>query len=179
MTSPIDFLAGGVLNQYGLSLSFGGLLVVSQIGTPGAQALRVDARLLNDLELELGDLVAENSLETALLLSLFTDARATDEEIARHGGADPRGFWGDELATVSGDEYGSKLWLLEREIQTTEVLNRAREYAVAATRWIIDDGIARSIDIVAEYPRPTYLAIGATIARGASTERFAFVWGGI
>ena len=187
--SPIDLVTGGIINQSGLSLTTHGLLILQAgSGAAGAidESLRVDARLVfdpltlaADVALFEGDLEKENGLGTALLLSLFTDARANDEELARYGGNDPRGFWGDELAAFDGDAWGSKLWLLEREVATTETLNRAREYAAAATDWIVLDGIAESIVIDAAYLQRTFLALGVSVKRGGADERFAYVWGGI
>ena len=73
------------------------------------------------------DLLADDGLETAVLLSLFSDRRAREEEIPP-GQTWRRGWWGDLLADDQ-DQIGSKLWLLEREKQSPTVLVRA------ATLW--------------------------------------------
>jgi len=168
MSSPFDFVTEGLIQ------SSQGLLVLSDVD---ARVLFDPFQLVGDLVQDAGDLEADNGMMSALLMSLFCDRRATAEELARHGGSDPRGFWGDGLTLFDGDRWGSGLWLLEREIQTPETLNRAREYALEATAWLIEDGIARSVEVEARYPVRSYLGLGLTIERGAQSERFAFVWG--
>lgn len=188
MTSPLDIAMGGLGQASGLSLATGGLLVLREFTPFGAPVVgevpKVDVRLLfdgqaldGDVLLASGDLVEENSLQTALLLSLFTDRRATPEQLQRFGGDNPRGWWGDADATVPGDAFGSHLWLLEREIELQETLNRAREYGEQAVEWIIEDGLAESIAVVAAYPQRGVLALQVTPERARGTrERFAFVW---
>lgn len=189
MTSPMDFLTGGLEQASGLSLTTGGLLVLTDVSgipgaSPGASRARIDARLLfdpdtadADLALADGDLVPENSLGTALILSLFCDRRVSEDELARHGGDDARGWWGDSLAPIDGDEWGSKLWLLQREKQTTDTLARAREYAQQALAWLIEDGICDAVNVAAEYPRRSLLGLVVEPVRArAPRERFAFVW---
>ncbi len=189
MTSPFDLLTGGLGQASGLSLTTGGLLVISEVfgvpGQPGAPSrARIDVRLVfdpesaaADLAIEGGDLAAESSLASALMLSLFTDARATDDELARFGGDDARGWWGDSLSDVDGDEYGSKLWLLQREKQTGETLARAKTYAEQALAWLISDGIADAVNVTAVYPRRSLLGLVVEPVRArAPRERYAYVW---
>lgn len=189
MSSPIDLLTGGLIDAGGLALTTGGLLVARQV-VPGAGAVftvppRVDVKILfdltdlldGDIALEDGDLVVENSLGSALLISLFTDRRADADELARFGGDDPRGWWADSLALVPGDECGSKLWLLQREKQTAETLQRAREYTEQALAWLIEDGICERVNVEALYPRDRLLGLIVEPVRARATnERFAFVW---
>lgn len=189
MTSPMDLLTGGLGQASGLSLTTGGLLVLSDVAgipgaVPGADIARIDVRLVYsadladaDLVLERGDLGIENGLASAILLSLFTDRRATDNELARFGGEDARGWWGDSLAEVEGDQFGSKLWLLQREKQTSETLVRARAYAQEALAWLIEDGIADSVAVDALYPRRSLLGLVVEPVRArAPRQRYAYVW---
>lgn len=99
----------------------------------------------NDFRIEFGDLMTGNELSTAVVMSLFTDGRAQPDDLIPDG-TDPRGWWADAL---DGERYGSRLWLLERANATAEVLSRAKGYAVEALQWLIDDGIAKSIDVAA------------------------------
>lgn len=190
--SAIDLLRRGLQQASGLSITTEGLLVVSDLSSAEATigGLRVDVQMVDAVSLEVdlqvadGDLVPELTLRTAIMLSLFSDRRATSEELVRFGGSDPRGYWGDLLATVPGDEWGSKLWLLEREKQTDETLNRAREYARDALLWLDEDGIAETVEIEAawmdrvdsRFPRG-FLGLGVSIEKPVQpNERFAFVW---
>jgi phage gp46-like protein len=183
----LDLVTRGLAQASGLSLTSGGLLVIRELPeAPGIQAAgrRVDARLVfdagelaADLALVAGDLEADNGLETALLLSLFTDARASDEELARFGDTDPRGWWGDSESEFQGDVFGSKLWLLAREKQTNETLNRARDYAQQALDWLREDGIAERVAVDALYPRRGVLGLIVEIERARMPrDRFAFVF---
>lgn len=117
---------------------------------------------LGDLTLD-GRLLAEDdTIQTAVILSLFTDRRADTADRLPANDADRRGWWGDAVADVAGDRIGSRLWLLVREKQTTETLNRAREYCQEALQWLIDDGHARHITVEVEWVRRGLL--GADIA---------------
>lgn len=101
-----------------------------------------------DLAVSSGDLESEEGLQTAIIISLFTDKRVTKDESL---GGGQRGWWGDALAEIVGDRIGSKLWLLEREKQTQETLTRAREYALESLQWLIDDEVASKLDVTASY----------------------------
>lgn len=190
MTSPLDLVSLGLGQASGLSLVSQGLLIVHEINpilVPGAGSApaKIDVRLRwdltaleSDVTLTAGDLEPENGLATALLLSLFTDAPASDEQLARFGGDDRHGWCLDSLAATPGDRYGSLLWLLQREAQTTENLNFAREAAEQATRWFVTDGVLDEVIVQAEYPQRGLLALQLELVRArAPRERFAFVWG--
>ena len=101
---------------------------------------------------EQNDLSVSYSLLTPILISLFTDARAADDDVLPDpGNGDQRGWWADSTNTdKQGDSVGSKLWLLEREKSTAEVLLRAEQYIRDALQWMLDEGIASSIDVVTE-----------------------------
>lgn len=122
-------------------------------------------------------LAEDDGLETAVVLSLFTDRRAEEDDALPGGGDDRRGFWGD----VPGDRIGSRLWLLHREKQTPAVLGRAQQYAREALTWLIDDGIASAVDVVASIPRGGILALEIGITRPANPPiryRFERFWSG-
>ena len=192
MSVVLDLLWHGFRQASGLSITSDGLLVIRQDTVAEAadedvrfaSGLRVDARLRFDpltLEADLairdGDLEGDRGLETALILSLFNDARCSVEELQRFGGEDRRGWWANTLAEIDDDEWGSKLWLLSREKQTPQTLLRAREYAQDALQWMVDDGIADAVNVEAVYPRRALLGLGVEIVRAKRPrERFAFVW---
>lgn len=83
-----------------------------------------------------------NPLPRAVIISLFSWRRANPDDNAPV----PMGWWGDTYPTVTGDRIGSRLWLLGREKITNETLNRARDYAIEALLWIVDDGVAARVD---------------------------------
>ena len=94
----------------------------------------VDADLLGD----------DDGLTTAVLVSLFTDARASLADLPA-GDTERRGWWGEQLDD-DDDRFGSLLWLLERAKLTAETLALAERYTRDALQWILDDGMAVSID---------------------------------
>lgn len=121
-----------------------------------------------DLQLgDLGALATDGAIETAVLLSLFTDREATAEEIASAGLDQQRGWWADsESVRPDGAVvYGSKLWLLAREKTTLATLRRAEGYALDALLWLRDRGIASKITVTASRPRLGWLALEVVITR--------------
>lgn len=139
------------------------------------------ASLQADLTVSGGDLVADTSLRTAVLLSLFLDRRANDDDDLPDEAADRRGWWGDAYAEEDGDHIGSRLWLLQAEKQLPAVLVRAKEYAEEALDWLKTDGIVKAVDVTAEFTRPEMLGLLIVLTRPDGTRvqyRFANVWGG-
>ncbi len=130
-----------------------------------------------DLAFDGALLTAEAGLYTAVLHSLFTDRAAKADDLLPWGSADRRGWWGDVLARVDGDQYGSRLWLLSREKQTPETLARAREYAEEALAWLVTDGYASSVSVAAEWTRPGTLGmvISLKLADG-QTQAFSLAY---
>ncbi|MCL2430286.1 MAG: phage GP46 family protein [Alphaproteobacteria bacterium] len=82
-------------------------------------------------------------LETAVLISLFSDARADDDDRLPGSADDKRGWWAGPI--------GSRLWLLTREKSTNDVRLRARDYCREALAWMIEDQVADQIDVSAEW----------------------------
>lgn len=66
-----------------------------------------------DLVFADGDLVVDESLVPAVLVSLLTDRRAEASDVLPDGSSDRRGWWADAYLE-GGDRYGSRLWLLDR-----------------------------------------------------------------
>ena len=129
-------------------------------------AITQDSNGQFDIALGDYDLTSDQGLRTAVLISLFTDRRADDDDQLPDGSNDRRGYWGDSYPDIDGDELGSRLWLLSREKQTTDVLIRAREYCQEALQWLIDDGIASTVEVDNEWLRQGVMAIYITITRG-------------
>lgn len=143
-------------------------------------ALRLDPDTgIGDFILKDGALALDQGLETAVIISLFADARAAADDVLPQAGGDRRGWWGDAVATIDGDVTGSKLWLLERSKITADVPVRAQGYAAAALAWLTADRIAGSVAAVAEAQRPQTLALAVEITRptGPDRQRFDYVWG--
>jgi phage gp46-like protein len=102
----------------------------------------------SDLSIVDSDLASDRGLETAMILSLFTDRRADDDDVPPSGDpTDRRGWWADELGQIAGDKLGSRLWLLDRSKRTSDTLLRAKGYVVEALEWMIADQVASVIDV--------------------------------
>ena len=130
-----------------------------------------------DLALAGFDLATDDGLKTAVIISLFTDARALDDDTLPDGAADPRGWWGDGFADVDGDRIGSRLWLLRRAKRTADTLPRAVEYAEEALAWLVDDAVASSVAVTAEWLGDSGLALTVEIIRPSGlSAQFLFVW---
>ena len=120
------------------------------------------------------DLQADDGLETAIILSLFTDARVREDELPS-GHTWRRGWWGDAVDDEP-DTTGSKLWTLRRSKATQEVLVRARAFCRDALRWMIRDGVAIAVNVQTNYPRPGTMQILVEVVEPDRTRReFQFV----
>jgi phage gp46-like protein len=124
-----------------------------------------DSQHSADLAIELNDLVQDGGLETAVMLSLFLDRRSDDGDELPPGDTDRRGWWADAEPVVEGDRIGSRLWLLDREIATQSVVDRAVTYAREALQWLLDDKVASSLEVAAEIPRRGMIGLVVTIYR--------------
>lgn len=132
-----------------------------------------------DIATSEADLLTDDGLETALIMSLFTDRRVSVDEDLPASETDRRGWWGDVVPVVPGDIIGSRLWLLAREKQLADVITRAKEYAAEAVQWLIDDKVAQRVDVVAESTKPGQLDIQVTVYRplgDAVQFKFDYAW---
>jgi phage gp46-like protein len=126
-------------------------------------------------------LASDDGLDTAIIISLFTDARAQAGDVTP-AKDDLRGWWGDDYAAVPGDRIGSRLWLLTRRKQLNAVLNEAKSYAEEALRWLVRDNIASRVIVVASIPRPEVLGLEISIVRPQGQPvryRFETLWASI
>lgn len=124
------------------------------------------------------DLLADDGLETAVLLSIALDRRADDDD-GLADDADPKGWWGDSYADTPGDRIGSKLWLLKREKQLPSVALKVQEYAEQALQWLIDDGVASGVVCDAEWIADYTLGLTVTISRPNKKpfiRKYQYVW---
>jgi phage gp46-like protein len=84
-------------------------------------------------------------LETAVLLSIFCDARAgISDDI--HAGSDRRGWWAEAYFDAP-DTWGSDLWQVVTRKATADTLVFAQRACERALEWLIDDGICRQVDV--------------------------------
>jgi phage gp46-like protein len=103
-------------------------------------------------------LALEDGLQTAVIISLFTDSRADRDAVLPLNQADRRGWVGDEFMGdapgARADAWGSALWLVYISKVTPDVLERARFAAQEALAWLVRDGIASRVVATAQWAGP-------------------------
>lgn len=124
------------------------------------------------------DLATDPGLETAVIISLFTDNRAGEHDELPATETDRRGWWGNDYEE-GAEEIGSKLWLLRREKQMTSVVRRAEEYARESLRWMIRDRVASGVKVTGSIPRTGWLHLQIDITRPDGRNlnlKYAYNW---
>lgn len=135
-------------------------------------ALRPDTNGIYDVAIANGDLVADDGLETSLIVSILSDARADESQVPQPESR--RGWIGDLVATVPGYQYGSLLWLLEQARLTRDTLAQAENNARAALNWMIEDGLVQAIDVIASRQDGALILDVTMTSPDGSTIRKAF-----
>jgi len=130
-----------------------------------------------DLQLADSDLLTDDSLLTAVIISLFTDRQAEPGDELPAGGNDRKGWWGDATlpATLAGgkDKIGSRLWLIKREKQLPSVLVRIKDYAEEALAWLVTDGHAKAVAVTATAPARGMWLLSVRITRREGEQSYS------
>lgn len=139
----------------------------------------VDDRI--DMLLVPSDIAGDDGLETSVIISLFSDARATPDMFdAIDNDGDLRGFWGD--VTSPDDSTGSLLWTMKRSKQLTSTLAKAKGYCQIALQWLINDKVADRVDVRTSYLAPAsgVMIIEVDVYRPGSANpvqyRYGYEW---
>lgn len=126
------------------------------------------------------DLERDDGLQTAVIISLFTDRRASPEQIPVELPQDDlRGYWGDIANATPSDQTGSLLWLLAREKQLPQILGRAQQYCREALAWMVEDLVATRVEVTAEFVAQGWMLILVDIFRPTGSPvryRFNYEW---
>lgn len=109
-----------------------------------------------DIALGAYDVATDDGLRTSVQLSLFLDRRAEDDDAVEDD--DRRGWHADP-------RRGSRLWLLARAKETPDTLARAKTYTEEALAWLVEDGVARSVTVEAEWIGRGRIGLRVTIER--------------
>jgi len=140
--------------------------ILLAFGTPGA-----------DLAVASGDLLTDNGLLTAVVVSLFTNRQAEPGDELPAGETDRQGWWADATLprlTGASDKIGSRLWLLRREKQLPEVVARAREYATEALQWLLTERRVDGLTVTATVPERGHLQLQVALEVDGATQLSAF-----
>jgi len=148
-------------------------------------AIRYDTdRRRFDLALLTGEtptIQTDHGLETAVNAALFTDGRAREDDVLPDG-TDRRGFWGEAWPSVGGVKLGSRLWLLDREIITSQTVARVREYGTEALQFLTKIGVAQSavFDAVRDRNAGRWVISGHAVIKRPTGQiferRYADIW---
>ena len=114
-----------------------------------------------------GDLYTDEGLETAVIISLFTDQRAEDDDtLPDPDSEDKRGWWGDQISDIENDEIGSRLWLhTERAKITQNTMNEIKQDVINALEWMKTDEVVANIEVEVEKQRTDMVAIEVKIKK--------------
>ncbi|WP_296201454.1 phage GP46 family protein [uncultured Hyphomicrobium sp.] len=101
-----------------------------------------------------GGLRSKEALHTAILIQLFTDARARDNDPTLDPlDPDRRGWWGDSIAPADEQQdypLGSRLWLLRRALLNEETAQIANEMVVECLQPILNQGVVARFEVETE-----------------------------
>lgn len=127
--------------------------------------------VLADWAIGHGDLISGNDLQSAIIISLFTDRLARSDDDYEEN---RRGWWGDT------PEYkmGSRLWLLRRQLLKPEVAQKADEYIKEALQWMIDDNVVSAIQTATQivWPNRLNIVIRYQSPIGDSWKELKYFW---
>ena len=119
----------------------------------------------------------ERDLETAVVISLFSDRLAAADDRLPDESGDRRGWWADTGAEEG--LLGSRLWLISQEKQTEETRRRAEDYAREALNWLLEDRVAQRLEVTGAWLEPGFLSLRVIVYRadgGPLERRWDFVW---
>ena len=125
-----------------------------------------------------GDLASGGDLQTAILLSLFTDCRVDDYAAPPPSGPpDRRGCWTD---TYTGYLIGSRLWTRARLLRNTTTLQLIKGDVRDALAWLVTAGVVASFDVDAVFLNKAGIALAVTAHMPVGNPqafKFSWVWG--
>jgi phage gp46-like protein len=121
--------------------------------------IRANSDGLYDFVIEGNKFASAGGFETAIPVSLFTDARAPAALVAEP--QNRRGWIGNLMTASTMRQLGSILWALDQTRITQETLNLARLEAQSAFQWMLDDGVA--LGVLVDMSRTASGAITITI----------------
>jgi phage gp46-like protein len=98
---------------------------------------------LIDLVLDGAKFAAVDGLETAIQVSLLTDARVPESTVITPSLR--RGWVGNILNADTGRQIGSRLWIFDQSRITQEILNDMVLASEEALAWMVEDLVAKSV----------------------------------
>jgi phage gp46-like protein len=110
-----------------------------------------------------GDILTADAFDTAIIVSLFTDARAGQSQV--QVAEQRRGWIGNESF---GDDFeiGSLLWLWYQQRLTQSTVNGIEDAASNALQWFVEDSIPATGTRIAD----AVSVVGSVVSQGILLE---------
>jgi len=104
-----------------------------------------------DITFTNGDFTLTEGLVTALMMSIFCEQRDEGIEVPQQRG----GWAGNQFQSIEGFQQGSLIWTLYQSPSLPDVATQAQQFIENAFNWLIEDGIAKvvqvEVNIIANY----------------------------
>lgn len=127
-----------------------------------------------DLAVDSGKLKTVSGMQSSIVTSLFTDARAPSSIVPT--ASLRRGWCGDITKAIDGRYTGSTLWTLDQARLTSDTIRQAELAGVDALSWIAEDGVGESVTVDIERgTRSITISIEFKI-KNNETQRYNYLW---
>lgn len=123
-----------------------------------------------DISFTDGDFTLTQGLETALFMSVLCEVRDDSIEVPQMRG----GWAGNQLQPIVGYEQGSLLWTLYQSSAKSDNTTKAQQYIEDGLQWLIDDGIAKDIEVETNIVANDNLIVKITATRNDNTQDVSF-----
>lgn len=129
-----------------------------------------------DINVLNGDIEALDNFKTAIEVSLFSDGRADESQVFLPQAR--RGWIGDVVTPVEGQNFGSLLWLVQQERLTQSTLNKAINFCRLALQWLVDQEKASNVSVSGSIvpPEGIRLNIVITSKTGQVESHYVNLW---
>lgn len=114
-----------------------------------------------DIAIDGSDFATVDGFETAILVSLFTDARAPAALVSQ--AISRRGWVGNILTADIGRDLGSILWTYEQTRLDTGTLTGLQNAAQLSLSWMIEDSIAQNVSVEVDRTNIRSVTVGVRI----------------
>ena len=139
-----------------------------------AHVMNEDGLFVWDWNEKVGDLNTVDGLETACLVSLFTNARL--EESVAQIPMSRSGWIGNIRTAKEPRQLGCKLWSLENARLTTYLLTQRKEACTRAFDWMLKDRIVRNVSAESSYNYDNVSDKVELTSRDGSKYEAVYLW---
>ena len=120
-----------------------------------------------------GDIETEDAFDTAIIVSLMTDARADESEVP--ASENRRGWIGNE--STPGIQMGGKLWLFYGARVTSRIQSQLEDAARESLQWFITDDYALAVSAEASISSTTVtLTVAIDRPNAKPDQRYFEIW---